>query len=111
VPLDRAEGSRLEVSLLWDAQAEGDVVWNLSARTVGPGSALGSGVQEGPDVQATATTAATAIETPVLTIPAGELVNGDPLALRITRNADATADTMPSFAYLRLLEITYTATG
>ncbi len=111
VPLDRAAGSRLAVILLWDSQAVGDVVWNVSARSVGPGAELGSGVQGGPDVEATVATAATPIETPVLTIPVSELSNGDPLALHITRNADATADTMPSFAYLRLVEIRYTATG
>jgi hypothetical protein len=111
VPLDRAVDSRLEVSLLWDAEAEGDVVWNVSARSVGPGADLEAGVQGGPNVKATASTAARPIETPVLSIPAGVLTNGDPLALRIARNADETADTMPSVAYLRLVEISYTATG
>jgi hypothetical protein len=111
VPLDRAAGSRLELSLLWDAQEEGDVVWNVSARTVEAGAELGAGVQGGADVEATATTVATPIETPVLTIPASELTNGDPLALRISREADETTDTMPSFAYLRLVEISYTASG
>ncbi len=111
VPLDRDAASGLHVSLLWDAQGTGAVVWNVGVRVVAAGANLGSGVQDGTDVAVNATKAATAIETPILDIPAGTLVNGQSLAFHIIRNADSPADTMPSFSYLRLVEIRYTATG
>jgi hypothetical protein len=111
VPLDRDVASGLHVSLLWDAQATGVVVWNVGVRVVSAGANLESGVQAGQDVAVNAAKAGTAIETPILDVPAGTLVNGQPLAFNITRNADAPADTMPSFAHLRLVEIRYTATG
>lgn len=111
VPIDRDLASGLHVSLLWDAQGTGVVVWNVSARAVAAGANLESGVQGGQDVAVNAAKAGTAIATPILDIPDGALVNGQPLAFRITRNADAPTDTMPSFAHLRLVEIRYTATG
>jgi hypothetical protein len=111
VPLDRATSSGLQLTLLWDAQSTGAVVWRVSARQVGVGTDLGSGVQGGPVVTATVTDPATPIETVALDIPAAALVDGDALALNVTRDADATGDTLPGDAYLRLVEIRYTATG
>lgn len=111
VPLDRAGSSGMRVSLIWDAQASGDVVWHVAARTVGPGTDLGSGIPGGQDIVASAPKAASPISTPALDISSATLVNGQPLAIQITRNADAPGDTMSSFAFLRLVEISYTATG
>lgn len=111
VPLDRDAASELHVSLLWDAQSPGAVVWNVSARAVAAGAKTGVGVEGGPDVAVAVPAIETAIETSVLDIPAATLVNGQPLALNVVRNADAVADTMPSFAFLRMVEIRYTATG
>lgn len=111
VPLDRAASSSLRLGLLWDTQSSGDVVWTVSARAVDVGANLGSGVQGGPDFVGTAAAPLTPIRTSVLEIPPGELTNGEALAINVTRDADAAADTLPGEAYLRLVEIRYTATG
>ncbi len=109
VPLDRAAGTGLQVRLLWDGGGAGAVTWNVGFDTYAPGESLG-GITD--RVEVTAPTAGGAlVETAVLDIPASALQNGRPLAISVIRNGDATSDTSLGFAFLRLVEIRYTATG
>jgi hypothetical protein len=111
VPLDRAAGSALSVRLLWSTNGNGDAVWNVGFRTVGSGTNIEAGVPSKAEVVASSPGINTAIETTAVSIPAGAVGNGEPLALSIFRNADAAADTLPSNAFLHLVEIRYTASG
>lgn len=111
VPLDRAAGSAMEVRLLWDANETGQVVWGVRYRTQVPGASVSSGSPLVNLTSASSPAADTSIETAVLTIPGNAIQNGQPLAVYVLRDADATGDTLPAFARLRLVEIRYTATG
>jgi hypothetical protein len=111
VPLDRAPSSGLQVRFVWEAAAMGDAIWNVGFRTAAAGADMGTGVQNRIETVASATEANSAIETTVRDIPPVALVNGVPLALSISRNADAPGDTLVGNAYLHLVEIRYTAAG
>ena len=111
VPLDRAPGTDMQVRLRWDAQATGNVAWRVRYRTFAAGADLGTGLTAGPDFLANVTAANTALETVALEIPSAAIANGDPLAIRVTRDADNPNDVMVGEAFLRMVEIRYTAEG
>jgi len=111
VPLDRVPGTGMQVRLRWDAQSTGAVAWRVRYGSFAAGAALGAGLTSGPDFLANATTADKALETVALEIPSSAIANGDPLAIRVERDADNPADVLPGFAFLRMIEIRYTAEG
>jgi hypothetical protein len=111
VPLDRVEGTGLQVRLLWDAGAAGQVVWAAGFRMLLPGTPLPPGPPALSETADTSPGADTLVETTVLDVPENGIDNGRPLSLYIARNADVAGDTLADFARLRLVEIRYTATG
>ena len=99
----------MTVRVVWSANGNGAVNWDLAYGVTGVGGNLESAASA--ELEATAGTTTGAVTSTAFEIPGGVIQNGNLLGLNLGRDANNPDDTLATPARVLLIEIDYLATG